>query len=263
MGGRTINLEGIQNARDLGGLQTSAGYIIKSGCLLRSANLAGATGVDILSLREKWRLSKVIDLRTGMERRERPDAEVESADYLPIPVFDEQMVGISHEKGAEASQIGAAIPNMERLYRMMVTEESCRRNLGTAAKCVMEHDFVQGSVLWHCTEGKDRCGLLTMVLLLALGVSREQIMEDYLLTNEVNGPKAEQYYRQMLAVGKTEREAVAVRDAFLAKATYLDEAFSAVDKQYAGADDFLCKGLYIPQASIADFQENVLCSMEI
>lgn len=237
--------------------------IIKSGHLFRSANLAGATEADILSLRKEWRLSKIIDLRTGMERRERPDAEVRSADYLPIPVFDEQVMGISHEKGAEANQIGAVIPNMERLYRMMVTEESCRRNLGRAAKCVMEHDFAHGSVLWHCTEGKDRCGLLSVVLLLALRVDRKQIMEDYLLTNEVNGPKAEQYYRQMLAAGKAEREAGAVRDAFLAKASYLDGALSAVDKQYADAGDFLCEGLYIPQASIAEFRKNVLSGMEI
>lgn len=262
-GGGIIHFEGIQNARDLGGLRTTDGYAIRPGHLLRSANLAGATEADVLSLREKWRLSKVIDLRTGIERRERPDAEVRSADYLPIPVFDEQVVGVSHETGAGASQIGAAIPNMERLYRMMVTDGSCRRNLGRAAKCVMEHDFAQGSVLWHCTEGKDRCGLLTMVLLLALRVDREQIMEDYLLTNEVNGPKAERYYRQMLAAGTAEREAEAVRDAFLAKASYLDGAFSAVDKQYADGEDFLCEGLYIPRASIAEFRKNVLCDMKL
>lgn len=262
MGGGIIYFEGIQNARDLGALRTTDGYAIRPGYLLRSANLAGATEADILSLREKWRLSKVIDLRTGTERRERPDAEVGPADYLPIPVFDEQVVGISHEKGAEASQIGAAVPSMERLYRMMVTEESCRRNLGRAAKCVMEHDFAQGSVLWHCTEGKDRCGLLTVALLLALHVDRRQIMEDYLLTNEVNVPKAERYYRQMLAAGKAEREAGAVRDAFLAKASYLDGAFSVMDQQYADTEDFLCEGLYIPQASIAKFRKTVLCDME-
>ena len=51
----------------------------------------------------------------------------------------------------------------------------------------MEHDFSKGCVLWHCTEGKDRCGLLSAVLLLALGVERSTILEDYLLTNHVNG----------------------------------------------------------------------------
>lgn len=258
MADRIIGFEGIQNARDLGGLRTADEYTIKSGYLLRSANLAGASEADIRSLREKWNLSKIIDLRTATERRERPDTEVESADCLPIPILDEQTAGISHEKGAEAGQIGTIAPNMERLYRMMVTDESCRRNLGRAASCVMGHDFARGSVLWHCTEGKDRCGLLTAVLLLALGVDRRQIMEDYLLTNEVNGPKAECYYRQLLAAGKTEQESLAVRDVFLAKASYLSEAFSAIDEQYSDVDAFLCQGLYISQASIANFRKNVL-----
>ena len=232
MGSRTIHLDGIQNARDLGGLRTTDGRTIRSGYLLRSADLAGASKEDVTILKEKWHLSTIIDLRTDTERWERPDVDVESADYVPIPVFDEQVVGISHEKGLGASQIGAAIPNMERLYRMMVTDGSCRRDLGRAAKRVMEHDFAQGSVLWHCTEGKDRCGLLTMVLLLALRVDRQQ-------------------------------EAGAVRDVFLAKASYLDSAFSAMDERYADAEDFLCEGLYIPRASIAAFRKNVLCDMGV
>lgn len=217
MDDRRISFEGIQNVRDLGGLHTTDGYTVIPGLLFRSANLAQATAADILSLCEKRRLVKVIDLRTETERSERPDAAAENVTYLPIPVFNERMAGISHEKSSGANQIGAIIPRMEFLYRMMVTEESCRRNLGRAAGCVMEHNFAEGSVLWHCTEGKDRCGLLTFILLSALRVDRQQIMEDYLLTNETNGPKAEAYYRQMLAAGKTEPEAAAVKDAFLAK----------------------------------------------
>lgn len=71
--------------------------------------------------------------------------------------------------------------------------------------------------MWHCTEGKDRCGLLTAVLLLALYVDRRQIMEDYLVTNEVNEPKAEMYYQKILAAGRTKTEAVAVKICFLQK----------------------------------------------
>lgn len=260
MDSRRIDFEGIQNVRDLGGLSTTDGRTIASGLLFRSANLAKATPVDIRNLHEKWHLARVIDLRTEMERSERPDAALEYADYLPIPVFDERVAGISHEKSSGASQIGVIIPQMENLYRMMVTRESCRRNLGKAAKCVMEYNFAEGSVLWHCTEGKDRCGLLTAILLLALSVNRRQIMEDYLLTNEVNRPKAEMYYQRMLAAGRDEPEAGAVRDAFLAKQSYLDEAFMAIDEQYPGADAFLCEGLYIPRALIEGFRKNVLLS---
>ena len=258
MDDRKIYLEGIQNVRDLGGLQAADGKGVASGRLLRSANLAGATPADRSTLREKWHLAKVIDLRTAMERREQPDALPKDVAYLPIPILDESTAGISHEKSLETDRIATAIPQMEKLYRMMVTLEPCRRNLGQAARCVMEHDFDQGSVLWHCTEGKDRCGLLTAILLSALCVDRRQIMEDYLLTNEVNEAKAQLYYRQMLAAGRPEPEAAAVRCAFLAKESYLSEAFSAIDEQYPDMEAYLSEGLYIPQISIAEFRSKML-----
>lgn len=258
MNDRKISLEGIQNARDLGGLQAADGRKVAPGLLLRSANLAGATPADKSILGGKWHLAKVIDLRTALERREQPDTVPEGVTYLPIPVFDEEVAGISHEKSSGTDRIAAVIPRMEKLYRMMATLESCRKNLGQAARCVMEHDFARGSVLWHCTEGKDRCGLLAAVLLSALSVDRRQIMEDYLLTNEVNEAKAEAYYRQMLEAGRPEPEAAAVKDAFLAKASYLGEVFSAIDEQYPDMETYLCRGLYIPQASIAAFRSRTL-----
>lgn len=258
MDNRKICFEGIQNARDLGGLCTADGRRIAPGLLFRSANLAGATPADLLGLREERHLSEIIDLRTGTERCERPDAVPEGVTYCPIPVFDGPIAGISHEKGTGTAEIAAAIPKMERLYRLMVTEESCRRNLGKAARRVMEHDFTRGSILWHCTEGKDRCGLLTVILLFALGVDRRQIMEDYLLTNEVNGPKAERYYRQLLAAGKSESEAAGVKAAFLAKAAYLEEALAAIDEQFSDIEEFLCGGLYIPETAAAEFRAKTL-----
>lgn len=251
---RRIILQGVQNARDLGGLKTADGRAIASGILIRSANLAEATAEDEMALREKYRLSMVIDLRTGQERNEKPDATVEGVEYRSIPIFDESVAGISHEKRQGLS----AIPNMEQLYRDMMTVKEYRRNLGKAAVCVMEHDFAVGSVLWHCTEGKDRCGLLTTILLSALGVDRDTIMEDYLLTNEVNGPKAERFYQLVLSKGGTDAEAHAVRKAFLADKAYLSAAFSAVDEQYEGRDAFLHEGLGIPQATIDNFRESVL-----
>ena len=168
------------------------------------------------------------------------------------------MAGISHEKSLNEEQILSAIPKLGFLYRQIVTSDFCRENLGKAARCVMEHDFSKGSVLWHCTEGKDRCGLLTAVLLLALGVEKGTIMEDYMLTNEINEGKAEKYYEMMLLAGKTEMEAATIRDIFLAKEEYLNAAFGAIQEQYKNTDTFLCEGLNISRKLIEKFQKSVL-----
>ncbi len=232
--------------------------MISSGLLIRSANLTDASEADRNVLREKYHLSMIIDLRTEIERNEMPDVPIAEVDYRPIPIFDQSVAGISHDKKNSSEQLLTVIPKMEQLYCKMVTDPFCRANLGKAAGCVMEHDFSKGSVLWHCTEGKDRCGLLSVVLLLALGVKRSTIMEDYLLTNRMNAAKSERYYQMMLSAGKTETKAEMIRDIFLAKEEYLDAAFSTIDAQYENADVFLRDGLNIPQKLIGRFQSSVL-----
>lgn len=258
MKNRIILFEKIFNARDLGGLQTAQGRTISSGLLIRSANLADATQADKKVLQEQYNIAKLIDLRTATERNERPDVTIPNVNYIPIPIFEERMAGISHEKSFNKEQILAAVPNMGHLYRKMVTDEPCRQNLGKAAQCVMEHDFSKGSVLWHCTEGKDRCGLLSAVLLSALGVERDTIIEDYMLTNQVNKVKADRVYQMILEAGKSEAQATFIRDILLAKEEYISEAFKAIDEQYKTMDVFLSDGLHIPNELIEKFQSSVL-----
>ena len=82
MNDRNIAFEKISNARDMGGLRTAQGCIVSSGFLIRSANLSDATEADKNVLRERYRLSKIIDLRTEIERNEMPDASIATVDYL-------------------------------------------------------------------------------------------------------------------------------------------------------------------------------------
>ena len=96
------------------------------------------------------------------------------------------------------------------------------------------------------------------MLLLALGTDRSAIMEDYLLTNRVNEPKAERYAQQMRAVGIAEMEAAAIRDIFLAKEAYLDAAFSAIDAQFSNTSAFLRDGLNLSEEMIDRFRSSVL-----
>ena len=254
---RKLVFEKIQNVRDLGGLKTKDGHVIRKGNLIRSANLSEASDQDVEDLKKVYHLAKIIDLRTRMEKAQKPDVYVEGAEYENMPIFDEQKMGISHEKGTD--RLGAGmLPVMEDLYQMLVSDESCLDNFRKALLAVMEHDFSKGSVLWHCTEGKDRCGLLTVFILEILGVDRKNIIEDYLMTNEVNLYKAEMYYKGMIASGKTEKEAEAVKNIFLAKESYLNAAYDIIEKKYRGIDEFIFRGLNLSNDKIIGFRERML-----
>ena len=95
--------------------------------------------LQIWQMQRKWTrkcyrnsitLRRLLDLRTEMERKEKPDVFIPNVEYQFIPIFDESMAGISHEKSLNEEQILAAIPKLGFLYRDKVTSDFCRENLG-------------------------------------------------------------------------------------------------------------------------------------
>ena len=80
-----IYLEGADNTRDLGGLKTTEGAVIKDKQLIRSNRLSRITQKDKILLETEYHLQKILDLRTPMEVEQEPDLEVAGAVYENIP----------------------------------------------------------------------------------------------------------------------------------------------------------------------------------
>ena len=257
MNERKIEFEELVNCRDLGGLLNREGKTIRKGVLIRTAKLFKASEADIRKLSEDLRLKKIIDLRTTEEVQEKPDKVIPGAEHLHIAIFDEVRAGISREEGSE-NKSDMFISDMAGLYAALVSDEVCQNNFSRALKTIMAHDPDSGSILWHCTEGKDRCGLTTMFILSMLGVDRKYIMDDYLLTNEVNEARAEMIYLKVLEKGRDEPFARAVRESFLAKPEYLQAAFDAIDGKFGGIDNYLQNCLSISDEEIEAFRKKLL-----
>ena len=228
----------IQNKRDLGGIRTASGQVIKPGMLIRSAQLAQAEEQDLIGI------STVIDLRTPGERQGEPD-QVHGCEYLPLPIFEDRTVGVSHEQDAAYQ----GIPEMSKAYRMIA--EQCAPAFRRVLLTIMAHDFTTGAVLWHCTEGKDRCGITTALVLEALGVERTIIMEDYLKTNLINLPKAARI-REQLIPSHGEAFADRIYQAYIADEKYLQAAWDAMGK------DYLRDTLKIDDSAIQSFRRTIL-----
>ncbi len=231
----------IQNKRDLGGLKTRDGKTIRTGMLVRSALLAQAEEQDLDGV------ATIIDLRTIAERDEMPDQAC-GREYLPIPIFEkvnESIDGVSHEKKEEQS----LIPDMAVLYGIMMKQyaDSFRRVL----TAVLEHDYSKGAVLWHCSEGKDRCGMTAALVLEALGVDRDTIMEDYLKTNLVNLPKAEAIRKKLQATHGQEM-ADGAYQAYIADEKYLRAAWEEM------SNDYISGRLGIPEETLEAFRKTIL-----
>ncbi|MDO4357542.1 MAG: tyrosine-protein phosphatase [Clostridia bacterium] len=187
---KKLPLAGLPNTRDLGGFPTGSGLHIAPNKLIRSGMLFPATPEALARLVDEYRLRAIVDFRTEAEQRERPDPALPGVTHISNPILESLTAGITHEEagltplqnltrsihmsGMTATQF------MSGLYRSMIRDEFSQRQYARFFDILSEER--DGATLWHCTVGKDRVGVGTAMLLLALGASVEDAVDDYLAT---------------------------------------------------------------------------------
>ncbi len=240
---KPIPLEGVDNARDLGGFETADGYVIRRRRLIRSSKLSDVTGNDERILVGDYDLRKVIDFRASVEKRQSPDVRIPGTEYIELPVFEELISGITHEKRASVLPEGkdglASLhpDQMKKAYRRMVEDEYSRNQYRKFFDVLLDNE--EGAVLWHCTMGKDRAGLATVLLLSALGVSKEDILSDYVMTNTYCAGRVDRIVAEVLSRTEGLLDPVTCREFFSAKPEYIDEALSIIDENFGSVGEFL------------------------
>lgn len=180
-----IVLDGANNTRDLGSMRCADGRRIKSGMLIRSGNLASLTDADV-SVLNKYNIKAVIDLRTDLEERESPDIRLDGAQYYRLRPLTEAAMGVTHEKttGLQMFTNGIDINGDPDKYMCDMYDKFMFSSHGEA-EFARFFDILlntDGCVLWHCSAGKDRAGMASLLIETALGAEREEIIEDYMLT---------------------------------------------------------------------------------
>ena len=246
-----INLQQVSNARDIGGIKTKYGAI-QQNRLLRSGHLSIASDTDIQALKQH-NLKRVIDLRTTTEIANHPDVTIPNVEYLNISIISATTFGISYETldgQAISVKLEAGIDRMKNrgetpiehmriLYKNFVRSEFSHLGYGNFLK-TLANEPIEGATLWHCSGGKDRCGTCAALLLHCLGASKEQIMEDYLLTNKQVMSHAESILAKVKPHVSESRLAL-VQSMLLVEESYLTSFWNEIDKLYGNIDAFIAK----------------------
>lgn len=249
---RIIRLRSIHNIRTLGGMRTIGGKI-REGLFYRSAALDEVNENDLSALEEKLGVKKVIDLRTEEEVRKAPDRPLGKIRYLYLPVCRDQIPGVSREAEPGKSNITVdMLPDMCETYAGVMRGEEYVDNFAAIIREIVTHRG--GALLWHCTAGKDRCGITTAVILSLLGVPREKILEDYLLTNLDSGKTAVKYYWLIRIFKRDKALACKVRDAYMAEEAYFNASMNVIEHEYGGMERFVRERLGIGEEELAAFR---------
>jgi protein-tyrosine phosphatase len=232
-----IKLKHIKNYRDLGGIKTKDGQQIKPHMLIRGTTLFEPGLSALVVLKNDYNLKTIVDLRTNKESQEKPDESIEGVDFYHMPIIDEAVAGISHEKKVRSMKTLVMMPPMTELYVQMVTKENLE-NLVKVLKFILTLPVDKYSVVFHCTAGKDRTGVVAALLLSFLGVDRTTIIHDYLLTNSRINFKGNLAYLGLLLAKLNYKLAHKIKHYFLAERDYINAALNQLEKDFGSLDKF-------------------------
>jgi protein-tyrosine phosphatase len=243
---RVIHLQGTSNTRDIGGYQTGDLRTVRWRQVIRSDNLSRLTANDFEKL-EAISVRTVIDLRTDREREQSPTVWLGNNPprFFHFPIgdahndwFNAQRRMMRNNRFTEKQ----ALKHMVEGYRMIAEEGP------HSYQKMMELVLDQSNwpILIHCNAGKDRSGVAVTLLLEALGVDRETIMEEFLLTNKTSRTEEKARFlsneRHNYGSGIRSGRGPSAKAWFPivgVRAEMLEAFYASVDEQYGSMDAFL------------------------
>jgi len=236
---RNVPLDGAVNFRDLGGYATGDGRRVRWGRLYRSGHLStlSATGRGDFT---RLDISTVCDFRLAEERAKEnmvlPEGMVLEAIEIPPGVRDPQYFHRVFRESSDPEDVADAV---HEVVRSMVNESADRYRrlfevlLAAGDRCI----------LINCSAGKERTGVASALILSALGVPRETIYYDFMLSG-IYFPAFAEIPRvlEKYAVGAVGEEAERLVMPLLeTRRSYLEVAFDSIDRECGSADAFLRK----------------------
>ena len=240
---RILPLEGVLNFRDYGGYATTSGAAIKRGRLYRSAHHSRATDADLEAMAELG-LEVIVDLRRPNERRREPSRRPPG---FAGQVIENDIGDVDDDPWwnfVRASDLSEAAFRgyLMDYYRAAPFEP---RHLDLYARYFQALGQAEGAVLIHCAAGKDRTGLLAALTHHVVGVSREDLIADYLLTNQAIGfdQRMPMMAQAVLENAGREPSPAAVRVAMGVDEAYLLQAIKAIEAEHGAIDAYLEQAL--------------------
>ena len=265
-------LKGIVNARDLGGNIVPGNLRVKEGLLLRTAHLADATDSDIRCL-SGLPVVKVIDFRKDEEKKGKENRPIPGADYISLPIdatgnvaaqateeerkkftrhkkFDVRKIIVMAAFNEKAKKVAAA------MYPTLVFDPECQAQFAAFFREILAVE--EGAVLYHCTQGKDRTGIASALILAALGASRETIVADFDATNRAYEADVRKYSRRVRFLGGKEEEVGVVKSFMGANTENFVKTLEEIDRRYGSLEAYLKGPIGLTDADIRTLRQRYL-----
>ena len=205
--GAALGVASVPNLRDLGGWPTADGGTVARGLVYRSDRLSPLPGVDLETFAALG-IRTVYDLRSHGERMADPDVLPAGTELLELDVLADSEASVPADllallndpPAATRALHGAAVRQLfDGAYRELVALPSAQASYRELFMGLASPE--RRPALFHCTTGKDRTGWAAAALLMLLGVSDDDVMTEYLMTNQLLVPALQPLFDKFDAAG--------------------------------------------------------------
>ena len=235
---KVIQIKKVNNFRTVGNIKNTEGRTLKSGKLYRSAHLHKLKKKSFDDI-EKLGIKEVIDLRNSKEISQSPDQLPAETVYKKYSAFEDEGDQLAQAKKLVLKgKVNAsdADKRMIDFYREYVTE-----NPATIKVIITEILDSKDPILYHCTAGKDRTGIVTALILTILKFDKKTIYNEYLLSNNFRKDLVEKRLRlaNSLHFIYPKMDLQVLEKLSWVEKRYLDAAFGEIDKKYGSTDAYI------------------------
>jgi protein-tyrosine phosphatase len=241
----------LSNFRDIGGLRTSDGRVVKTGVLFRSDSPHRLTSADQARM-QALGIRLVCDLRSARDnQRMRPrTGNGHTPRIVNIPLQGDP----AHE-GTPRRLLGFLFGSTggdryraysRGLYDHIAFEQTARLKEVLTTLAVEENL----PALIHCQAGKDRTGVVAAIVQLLAGVPYEAVREDYLCTNECFRPRVDRFIRVMRRLTLFQVSEARMRLVIMANIEFLDQVYYGILERYGSLETYLTAGCGMDEATL-------------
>jgi len=249
---RKLSMDGSYNSRELGGYKTTDGKSVKWGVLFRSDKLSDISLEDQKYLKNLG-IQRIVDFRSKAEKAEDPDKIPEGVAYIEMPIE----VDVAMRTKIEAILKGEINRNVKG-FLIEANEEFIKNYSHIYSRFLKDLAKEQKPTMFHCTAGKDRAGFAAAITLIAIGVSKEDAINDYMKTNEYTAERINEMISKIELMSLYQTDGELLRPLLGVEREYLEAAFKAAEDEYGSLENYIRSGLNISEKEIQQLRSFLL-----
>lgn len=252
---RVVPLEGTINFRDLGGYQTNNGQLTAWRRIYRAASLGNLTVSDRTLLAD-LDIVNDIDLRSPSEQASYPDQVWETQHLIANPLYPttgfERVV--NNHRARRIFRRHREIPKIDNpignIYQNILLTKHSQQGFAKTFQVLLSMTPEQATV-FHCAAGKDRTGMTAAIILMALNVPDQTIIQDYLLTNNLYNYNSDHQQPNNDYV----QQAVDQMNTQAGEALYIQGVLTTINDGFGGIANYWREALDLSTNDLKDFQQ--------